>query len=107
MLKEAYAAAMAGAEPRQATAIEQAYRTGGYRGVLLLQAEADQRSGDLARAAFSLTQAGEQEKALSLLEECYRRHCPGMLRLKVEPDFDPIRSNPRFQKILRDVGYGD
>ena len=105
MLKEAYAAHMAAAEPREAVAIEQAYRAAGYRGVLLLQAEADARSGDSARAALSFAQAGEEEQALTLLEECYRRHCPGLLRLRVEPDFDPIRSDPRFQEILRRVGY--
>jgi TolB-like protein/DNA-binding winged helix-turn-helix (wHTH) protein/Tfp pilus assembly protein PilF len=105
MLKEAYAAHVAAAKPEEVRSIEQAYRAAGYRGVLLLQAEADVRSGDSARAALSFAQAGEEKQALTLLEACYRRHCPGLLRLQVEPDFDPIRSDPRYQKILRRVGY--
>jgi TolB-like protein/Flp pilus assembly protein TadD len=44
---------------------------------------------------------GEQEKALDLLEPLLRRPyylSPGWLR--IDPTFDPLRSNPRFQRLV-------
>ena len=107
MLKEAYATHLAAAKAESLPAIEQAYRSGGYRGVLLLEAKADEAGGNLSRAARNYAQAGEKEKALMLLEQCLRSHCPGLGRSKVEPDFDPLRSDPRFKEVLRTLGYSD
>lgn len=107
MLKEAYATHVAAAKSEDVPAIERAYRSSGYRGVLRLRAGTDEAGGNLSRAARDYAQAGEHEKALTMLEECFHLHCPGLGRLKVEPDFDPIRSDPRFQEILRGVGYSE
>jgi tetratricopeptide (TPR) repeat protein len=45
--------------------------------------------------------SGEQEKALDNLEPLLRipyELTPG--RLKIDPNFDPLRKNPRFQKLV-------
>ncbi|MBZ5657885.1 MAG: winged helix-turn-helix domain-containing protein [Acidobacteriia bacterium] len=105
MFREALAANLAAAKPEEVPAIERAYRSAGYRGVLLMQAQADKRSGNLSKAARAFAQAGDREQALTSLEECYRHHCPGLGRLKVEPDFDPIRADARFTELLRRIGY--
>jgi TolB-like protein/DNA-binding winged helix-turn-helix (wHTH) protein/Tfp pilus assembly protein PilF len=107
MFKEALAARLAAAKPEDVPAIQSAYRSSGYRGVLLLQAEADKRSGNLSKAARAYAQAGDKEQALTLLEECCRRHCPGLGRSKVEPDLDPLRSDPRFTQVLRRIGFAE
>ena len=107
MFKEAYATHLAAARSEDVPAIERTYRSSGYRGVLFLQARMDEVAGNLSRAARDYAQAGEREKALIMLEKCFRLHCPGLGRLKVEPDFDPIRSDPRFHEILRGIGYSE
>lgn len=48
--------------------------------------------------------AGEKNLAFTLLEDYYKRHYPGVSRLKGDPDFDPVRSDPRFQDLLHHVG---
>jgi TolB-like protein/DNA-binding winged helix-turn-helix (wHTH) protein/Flp pilus assembly protein TadD len=47
---------------------------------------------------------GNKEQALALLDEAYERHELGMLYLKSEPRYDPLRSDPRFQDLMRRVG---
>ncbi len=46
---------------------------------------------------------GETEEALDWLERAYREHDRGMVNLKVH--FDPLRSDPRFDDLLRRIGF--
>jgi tetratricopeptide (TPR) repeat protein len=46
---------------------------------------------------------GDKEEALADLERAYAEHSNIMVSLKVEPAFDPLRSDPRFQDLLRRV----
>ena len=57
---------------------------------------------------FALIYAGlgDKENALHWLEEAYREHSTWILHLKVDPRLDPLRSDPRFQDLLRRVGLG-
>ncbi|OLB37119.1 MAG: hypothetical protein AUH11_09440 [Acidobacteria bacterium 13_2_20CM_57_17] len=47
---------------------------------------------------------GDKEEALADLEKAYSEHFGVLTTLKVEPAFDPLRSDPRFQDLLRRVG---
>jgi tetratricopeptide (TPR) repeat protein len=46
----------------------------------------------------------QDEQALAWLEKAYQQHSPMMIWLKVDPRFDPIRQNPRFENLMRRVG---
>jgi TolB-like protein/DNA-binding winged helix-turn-helix (wHTH) protein/Tfp pilus assembly protein PilF len=105
MPAEAFAARLAAAKPEEAEAIERAHRASGYRGVLQFDAETYKRQGALIEAARGYAQAGNKEEALAALEECYRLRGPGLERLKVDPDLDPIRPDPRYKDLLRRVGF--
>jgi hypothetical protein len=50
---------------------------------------------------------GNKEEALADLEKAYSQHFAILTTLKVEPGFDPLRSDPRFQDLLRRVGLAD
>ncbi len=47
---------------------------------------------------------GDKDKALSYLEKSIAAHSPGLVSLKVDPVYDPLRGDPRFQSLLQRVG---
>ena len=52
--------------------------------------------------AIVYTGLGEKDKAFQWLERSYEEHCSGPFdHVKVYPIFDPLRSDPRFQDLLR------
>jgi tetratricopeptide (TPR) repeat protein len=50
---------------------------------------------------------GERERAIDLLWEAYRLRTWQVRLLKVEPLFDSLRSEPRFQALLEEIGLGE
>jgi hypothetical protein len=51
-------------------------------------------------AARCYAQSGDIEVALALLEACAARRCSSLVNVTAEPDFDVLRSEPRFQQLL-------
>jgi TolB-like protein/DNA-binding winged helix-turn-helix (wHTH) protein/Tfp pilus assembly protein PilF len=47
---------------------------------------------------------GDKDKAFEWLEKSYLEHSNSLLWLGVTPLFDPVRSDPRFDNLLRRVG---
>ncbi|HUI66122.1 MAG TPA: protein kinase [Bacteroidota bacterium] len=56
----------------------------------------------IAYAVVAL-RAGMRERAIRALQESYRRHEGSLVYLNVDPEFSPIRSDPRIQEILREI----
>jgi len=50
---------------------------------------------------------GHQEEGLRWLEKAHEQHSNAMTILKVEPIYDPVRKEPKFQELLRRVGLGE
>jgi len=57
----------------------------------------------------SIVYAGlhENEKALDWLEKAYEDRSNAIIFVKVDPDFDGLRSNPRFQALLHRLALPD
>jgi TolB-like protein/Flp pilus assembly protein TadD len=51
--------------------------------------------------AFIQTGLGRKNEALALLEMSYEQHNAGLAFLKVDPRWDPLRAEPRFQQLVR------
>ena len=49
---------------------------------------------------------GDKDQALAWLERAYTQHSNELTSLKVNPGYDPLRNDPRFQDLLRRVGFG-
>jgi len=50
---------------------------------------------------------GRKDEAFAWLEKSYQVHDKGLTFLKMDPCVDPLRSDPRFQNLLRRVGLAD
>lgn len=48
---------------------------------------------------------GDNEKAMDWLKKAYQDRSNGVVFLKVDPQFDSVRSNPRFQSLLHALGF--
>ena len=48
---------------------------------------------------------GEKDQAFEWLEKAYEERDQGLLFLKVGPDLDPLRSDPRYQDLLRRMNF--
>ncbi len=48
---------------------------------------------------------GETEEAMTWLERAYGERDPLLLVIKTDPLLDPLRSDPRFQDLLRRIGF--
>jgi tetratricopeptide (TPR) repeat protein len=52
-------------------------------------------------------QWGNRPKALDWLDSAMRGRAPGLISLKTDPLMDPLRKEPRFQAVMRELKYPD
>jgi len=97
---------LAGARPVTMAVLGNMYASAGERG----EAEAileklnnlsGQQHVSPLEFAYVYIGLGEKDRAFSWIEKAYAERAGLLVYLKVEPMFDPIRSDPRFQDLLR------
>ena len=96
--------------PRYVAMLGSAYATAGKRSEALqilsdLQELSKRKYVDPVLRVFLLASMGRKEEAIAALESGYEDHSYLMRRLKVQPNFDPIRSDPRFQDLLSRMNF--
>ena len=59
--------------------------------------------------AFQIAQVhawrGEKDQAFAALERAYQVHDAGMVRLPFDPGMNPLRDDPRFDELIRKMGF--
>ena len=67
------------------------------------------KHGDDAAVFYSMIYAqwGDKSQALQWLEVAMRNRDPYLIKVKVNKFFDPLRQEPRFQAVLRDLKFPD
>ncbi len=58
----------------------------------------------LNHLAAQYAELGDKERAIALLERAYQEHDPWLPMDMAAPRFEPLRSDPRFQDLLRRIG---
>jgi Tfp pilus assembly protein PilF len=83
-------------------------RAGNRDGTLtiLRELEARDKREDVATAiAYAYVGLDEKDRAFEWLEKAYQRRSPALVSLKVHRGLDPVRSDPRFEDLVRRVGF--
>jgi TolB-like protein/DNA-binding winged helix-turn-helix (wHTH) protein len=96
-------------DPQSAAAIQHAYRAGGYPAVVRWQISAWKPSDknhyvSPVELAGLHAQLGRREPTLSLLEEGYRQHSPGLLWIQSDPAYDFLHNDPRYRALIQEIG---
>jgi serine/threonine-protein kinase len=100
------AIALSGGSPRMIASLGHAFAKAGNRDEALrviTQLKQNEYVSSLELASIHLA-LGEKERAFELLEEAYKEHSFHLTYLKVRPDFDSIRTDPRFVNLIRRLG---
>jgi TolB-like protein/DNA-binding winged helix-turn-helix (wHTH) protein/tetratricopeptide (TPR) repeat protein len=102
-------ASQAGSSTDRAEAVEAAYRTAGPTGywkeILRQQATGKSRGPDSdLDIAGIYVKLGDQDSTFRLLDRAYTARNMWLMNLKVDPRWDTLRSDPRFESLLLRVG---
>ena len=101
-----------GATSAYVAALGHVYATSGRRREalrILEDLETQSKSGyvsslDIATVRLGL---GDTDAALAMLDRAVQAHDGGLVFLAVDPRYDPVRRDPRFQCVLRRIGFPD
>lgn len=91
-----------GGTPEDVAAINTAYESEGWPGVLRNMTKSPNLK-TLFRAG-TYAQLGEKDKAFEALEEMYGWHHIFLVTVAHEPTLEPLRSDPRFDDLLKRIG---
>jgi TolB-like protein/DNA-binding winged helix-turn-helix (wHTH) protein/Tfp pilus assembly protein PilF len=94
---------------KSAAALKQAYATSGYPGVLREELKHWNQEAEIGvppdlERAHLYTRLGERDRAFLFLEKAYEQRDPWLLNLKVDPAWETIRTDGRFQDLVRRIG---
>jgi hypothetical protein len=87
------------------------YREQGYDAAMLFVAKKEldeirrRPKPDLWELANGYVSAGMHEEALRTLFQGLPIHEPGLLQIRVDPDFDSIRNDSRYAELVRRIGF--
>ncbi len=114
MCKESVAEVVRGLQidgyTEEAEAIQRGLAKGGCRGAYesdlkALEKRAQKEYVDPGAFALDYVRLGDKDRAIEWLEKSFREKSINIQYLKVDPIWDPLRSDPRFRDILRRMNF--
>jgi DNA-binding winged helix-turn-helix (wHTH) protein len=91
--------------------LDQEYRQHGYVAAIRAIARKNleeilaQPQPDLWDLANAYVLVGRNDEALATLFRGLATHEPGLLQVRQDPDFDPLRTDPRYAELIRRIGF--
>ena len=95
--------------PACADVLARAYAAGGYRGWLNAKLSDLTKRGEKEQSspfeyAELYTALGNHDMAMQYLEIAYQGHTAWLLELQLNPAYDDLHSDPRYQELIRRIG---
>jgi TolB-like protein/DNA-binding winged helix-turn-helix (wHTH) protein len=97
---------LAGADARDRAEFDRAYARGGYRGsrrwlvnLMLNRSKNEYVSPYTIGTIYA--DLGKRDQAFEWLEKAFEQRDPCLVRMNIQPELDPLRSDPRFENLLR------
>jgi serine/threonine-protein kinase len=96
--------------PDFAATLGEVYSASGYKGILQVWLSGTKEAAKTKYVspygiALAYAELGDRDQAFTWLETAYEGRDSKLVSLKVEPLFDALRSDPRFQDLLRRIGF--
>jgi len=92
--------------PNLADVLTRAFAEGGYQRAARVRADmAAEQSRDAFGVAGFYARAGERALTLDWLEKGYEQRGPGIVHLRVDPTWDALRDEPRFQALVQRMKF--
>jgi hypothetical protein len=91
--------------------LERSYKDKGYTGAmrsladLLTTTPAADRLSMATVIARLYAYAGDENRALNWLEKAYQRQDYTLVQIQIDPDWDTLHADPRFQKIIDSMKF--
>jgi TolB-like protein/Tfp pilus assembly protein PilF len=92
-------------------AFEREYHDHGYKAAILSVSKRElnevlkQPQPDLWDLANAYVSADMRDETFRTLFQGLHTHEPGLLQIRVDPDFDPIRDDPRYAELVHQIGF--
>ncbi|HMY73418.1 MAG TPA: hypothetical protein PLQ88_16500, partial [Blastocatellia bacterium] len=99
---------MNGKQTEAVASLREAYQRDSWQGFIRKEIElvlADKISLGQDYVAKRYVILGDAEHAISWLEKSFESRGEGPIRMKTDPEFDPLRSDPRFIALLQRAGH--
>ena len=94
-----------------AASLGEAYRASGFQGFLRTWTDYDSKKDPLAGGVHPYEVArlfalmGRKDEAVGWLQKAFAARAGGMVRLKCDPVFDSLRSDPGIQAVVRKMNF--
>jgi TolB-like protein/Tfp pilus assembly protein PilF len=95
-------------QPQNAALVRATFAKRGWRGFLRLVVAEDSSLKDVNNdwvMAKAYVDLGEKNHAFAKLDEAYNKRLSSLCWLKIEPQLDPLRSDPRYQELLEKLRF--
>jgi Flp pilus assembly protein TadD len=98
--------ALKGTRPKDLALLQEAYRAGGMKGYWRRELETALRENNpnAHNVAIIYSALGNKNQALAWLEKSFKSRPDDAAHLR-DPRFNPLRSDPRFQDLLRRMNF--
>lgn len=93
-------------QPQSAALIRETFTKDGWQGIRqMMSQETPLLSASSYSIAVFLAELGEKEKAIAALNTAYENRIYRVGHIMVDPRLDSLRPDPRFQELIRKVGF--